>query len=79
MVFLIAKPQYTLRLYDNSIDFRCPAVTPNMHACCQEHQFIFGRLSCGFGMSPVYLILGAYIFAMSGCLCVCMILLAYVL
>jgi hypothetical protein len=56
MICLLARPQYTPRLYDNSIDFRCHAIMPNVRACCQEHQVVFGRLSCGFGMSPVYLI-----------------------
>jgi hypothetical protein len=81
MICLLTRLKYTPRLYDNSIDFRCPAIISNVRACCQEHQVVFGRLSCGFGMSPVYLIrffLGAYIFAMSVRLCVCIILLTYV-
>jgi len=56
MICLLTRPQYTPRLYDNSIDFRCPAIKPNVRACSQEHQVVFGRLSCAFEMSPVCLI-----------------------
>jgi hypothetical protein len=56
MICLLTRPQYTPRLYDNSIDFRCPAIKPNVRACSQEHQVVFGRLSCVFEMSPVCLI-----------------------
>ena len=56
MICLLVRPQYTPRLYDNSIDFRCPAIISNVRACCQGHRVVFGRLSCGSGMSPVYLI-----------------------
>jgi hypothetical protein len=56
MICLLTRPQYTQRLYDNSIDFRCLAILLYVRACCQEHQVVFGRLSFGFGMSPAYLI-----------------------
>lgn len=81
MICLLTRPGYTPRLYDNSIDFRFPTIKPNVRACSQKHQVVFGRLSCGFEMSPVYLICffwGAYIFAMSAYLCICMILFTYV-
>jgi hypothetical protein len=52
-ICLLTRPQYTPRHYDNSIDFRCPTIKPNVRACSKEYHVVFGRLSCGFEMSPV--------------------------
>lgn len=79
MICLLTRPQFTPRLYDNSIDFRFPAIIPNVRASCQEHQVVFGRLSYVFGNVARILDFffggGAPIFLPC---CVCMILRTYV-